>query len=129
MSLSAWILVITGFALWLLRKPYHQPVPLFIVSFTWSIWSILSLGEVFKWATLAYSTRIPMPDTVNFSATTGINPHRIIAGALILFALMMAAALPLAWKIVCTFWAMRTEILDRLRHPDATPKVEADVTP
>ena len=78
---------------------------------------------------VAYSTRIPIPDTVNFSTTTGINPHWIITGVLILFALMMAAALPLAWKIVCTFWAMRTEILDRLRHPDATPKVEADVTP
>jgi hypothetical protein len=129
MSLSAWILVTASFAPWLLRKPHHHSVALFIVFFTWSIWSILCSGEVLKWATLAYSTRIPMPDTVNFSTTTGINPHRIIVGALILFALMTAAALPLTWKIVCTFWAMRTEILDRLHHPGTTPKAEADVTP
>jgi hypothetical protein len=107
LSITVWVTITIIFALWLRRQDRRDFVPLFVGSFGWLAWSFFCVSEVFSWAWLAHSTRIPMPDTVNFSTTTGIAPQSIIIAAVVLSALMMVFILPVGWKMIRMFSALR----------------------
>ena len=107
-SITGWATVTTIFAAWLTWRRRRDLIPLLLASLAWVEWSYLCLGEVLNWALMAHSTRIPMPDTVNFSTSTEISPHTVIIGSVVQFTVMMAVSLLVVRKTIGLFLGLRT---------------------